>query len=316
MGKFLVTGGAGFIGSHIVEELVKRDNRVRVLDNFSSGKKEHLSPFKDRIDLIEGDIRDISTCARAVKSIDVIFHQAAMTSVPGSVEEPGACNAVNVSGTLNMLMAAREAGVKRLVFASSSSIYGDEPELPNREEELGIPQSPYAVSKRTGEIYCQMYTKLFGFSTVCLRYFNVFGPRQDPKSQYAAAIPIFITRMLEGCRPVVYGDGEQTRDFVYVRNVVEANLLAAHGMDAAGEVMNIASGERITINSLVESIGKILGDRFNPEYAPERPGDIRHSYASITRAGEKLDYRPGVAFEEGLRRTIRWYQEKTGSDNH
>jgi nucleoside-diphosphate-sugar epimerase len=312
MGAYLVTGGAGFIGSHIVEELLQRGSRVRVLDDFSSGKKGNLLSVKDRIDLIEGDIRDISTCARAVKDIDIIFHQAAMTSVPGSVEEPGACNAVNVSGTLNMLMAAREAGVKRMVFASSSSIYGDEPALPNSEDVLGIPQSPYAVSKRTGEIYCQMYTKLFGFSTVCLRYFNVFGPRQDPQSQYAAAIPIFITRMLEGLRPVVYGDGEQTRDFVFVRNVVEANLLASQGEDASGEVMNIAGGERITINSLVESIGRILGTQVDPEYVTERPGDIRHSYASIAKAGEKLNFKTLVAFEEGLRQTIRWYQMKNG----
>lgn len=312
MGGYLVTGGAGFIGSHIVEELLTRGSRLRVLDNFSSGKKENLSRVIDRIDLMEGDIRDISTCARAVKDIDVIFHQAAMTSVPGSVEEPAACNAVNVSGTLNVLMAAKEAGVKRVVFASSSSIYGDEPEVPNREDELGIPQSPYAVSKRTGEIYCQMYTKLFGFETACLRYFNVFGPRQDPRSQYAAAIPIFINQMLHGSSPVIYGDGEQTRDFVFVRNVVEANLLAAQADKAVGQVVNIAGGERITINELVAAIGRILGESISAEYAPERPGDIKHSYACIDKAGEKLHYKPEITFQEGLRQTINWYRETSG----
>ena len=308
MASYLITGGVGFIGSHVVEELLCRGEKVRILDNFSSGREENLRPFRSRIELVKGDIRDISACTRAVKNVEYIIHLAAMTSVPGSVADPVMCNAVNITGTLNVLTAARNEGVKRLVFASSSAVYGEVSRLPNMEDTIGAPLSPYALSKRTGEIYCQMFTRLYGFNTVCLRYFNVFGPRQDPKSQYAAVIPVFITRMLEGKRPVIYGDGEQTRDFSYVRNIVQANISALHSEDAAAEVMNIAGGGRVSINDLVRIIGRILELDMVPKYAPPRPGDIEHSYACMDKAEEKMGFRPCVEFEDGLRLTIQWYR--------
>jgi len=306
----LVTGGAGFIGSHLAEELVRRGCDVRILDNFSTGKGENLASFRASIELVEGDIRDLRTCRAAVRGVDYVFHEAALASVPLSVEDPFQTNDINVGGTLNMLWAAKEGGVKRLVFASSTSIYGDNPDLPKREEMSGVPLSPYALSKWVGEKYCQSFSQVYGIPTVGLRYFNVYGPRQDPKSQYAAAIPIFITRMLAGARPVIYGDGEQTRDFVYVRDVVAANILAAETEGVSGRVFNIASGESYSVNALVRMINEVAGTSVEPEYAPERLGDIRHSSADIRRAGEELRFRPIYDFRKGLDETLTWYRTK------
>jgi len=306
----LVTGGAGFIGSHLAEELVRRGCNVRILDNFSTGKRENLASFRASIELVEGDIRDLGTCRAAVRGVDYVFHEAALASVPLSVEDPFQTNDINVGGTLNMLWAAKEGGVKRLVFASSTSIYGDNPDLPKREEMSGVPLSPYALSKWVGEKYCQSFSQVYGIPTVGLRYFNVYGPRQDPKSQYAAAIPIFITRMLAGARPVIYGDGEQTRDFVYVRDVVAANILAAETEGVSGRVFNIASGESYSVNALVRMINEVAGTSVEPEYAPERLGDIRHSSADIRKAGEELRFRPGCDFRKGLDETLTWYRTK------
>jgi len=306
----LVTGGAGFIGSHLAEELVRRGCDVRILDNFSTGKRENLASFRASIELVEGDIRDLGTCRAAVRGVDYVFHEAALASVPLSVEDPFQTNDINVGGTLNMLWAAKEGGVKRLVFASSTSIYGDNPDLPKREEMSGVPLSPYALSKWVGEKYCQSFSQVYGIPTVGLRYFNVYGPRQDPKSQYAAAIPIFITRMLAGARPVIYGDGEQTRDFVYVRDVVAANILAAETEGVSGRVFNIASGESYSVNALVRMINEVAGTSVEPEYAPERLGDIRHSSADIRRAGEELRFRPIYDFRKGLDETLTWYRTK------
>lgn len=306
----LVTGGAGFIGSHIAEELVSRGERVRVVDNFLTGRKVNIAPFEDKIDFIEGDIRDAALCRSVVKGVDFVLHQAALPSVPRSVENPSLTNEINVTGTLNLLAAARDEGVRSFVFASSSSVYGDDPRLPKEEEMGGMPLSPYAVSKLTGEKYCQVFHHLYGFSTVCLRYFNVFGPRQDPTSQYAAAVPIFITRIMSGKAPVIFGDGTQSRDFTYVRNVVEANILASQSEKAAGQVINIACGDRITVLSLIERISAILERNISPVHEAERTGDIKHSFAAIAKAERILDYRPVVSFEEGLDRTIAWYKQQ------
>jgi UDP-N-acetylglucosamine/UDP-N-acetyl-alpha-D-glucosaminouronate 4-epimerase len=309
----LVTGGAGFIGSHLAEELLRRGFRVRILDDFSTGKRENLAGFRDAIDLVEGDVRDLRTCRSAVQGMDYVFHEAALASVPLSVENPFLTDDINVGGTLNMLWAGKEAGIKRLVFASSTSIYGDNAELPKREEMSGVPLSPYALSKWIGEKYCQSFSLIYGIPTVGLRYFNVFGPRQDPKSQYAAAIPIFITKMLAGERPVIYGDGEQTRDFVFVKDVVEANILAAGAEDASGRVFNIASGESFSVNELVRTINEVLGTSIEPVRAPERPGDIRHSSADIHGAEAALHFKPGTGFRRGLQLTLAWHKEQRRS---
>lgn len=310
MSRYLVTGGAGFIGSHLVEALVQRGESVRVLDNFLTGKRENLAPFLDRIELVEGDLRDPDACARSTEGVDYILHQGALPSVPRSVADPFTTDAINVRGTLNLLWAAVRAKVKRLTFASSSSVYGDEAGLPKREGTEGKPLSPYAVSKFAGEKYLQVFNQTFGLETVSLRYFNVFGPRQDPASQYAAAVPLFITRILRGEAPTVFGDGEQSRDFTYVANVVEANLLACTAAGAPGGVFNIACADRITVNRLIEKINRILGASVAPVHVDPRPGDIRHSFADISAAGRALGYRPMVEFEEGLRRTIAWYKER------
>jgi nucleoside-diphosphate-sugar epimerase len=307
---YLVTGGAGFIGSHLVETLLQRGQRVRVLDNFLTGKRENLAPFLDRIELVEGDLRDLDACARSVEGVDYVLHQAALPSVPRSVADPFTTDEINVRGTLNILWSASRAKVRRLTFASSSSVYGDEPGLPKREGVEGKPLSPYAVSKFVGEKYLQVFTQTYGLETVSLRYFNVFGPRQDPASQYAAAVPLFITRILRGEAPTVFGDGEQSRDFTFVANVVEANLLACTAAGAAGGVFNIACADRITVNFLIEKINHLLGKSIGPIYADPRPGDIKHSFADISAAGRGLGYRPVVGFEEGLKRTITWYQER------
>ncbi len=313
MSHYLVTGGAGFIGSHLVETLLQRGQRVRVLDNFLTGKRENLAPFLDRIELVEGDLRDLDACARSVEGIDYVLHQAALPSVPRSVADPFTTDEINVRGTLNILWAASRAKVRRLTFASSSSVYGDEPGLPKREGVEGKPLSPYAVSKFVGEKYLQVFTQTYGLETVSLRYFNVFGPRQDPASQYAAAVPLFITRILRGEAPTVFGDGEQSRDFTFVANVVEANLLACTAAGAVGGVFNIACADRITVNILIEKINRLLGKSISPIYADPRPGDIKHSFADISAAGCGLGYHPVVEFEEGLKRTIAWYQEREGT---
>jgi nucleoside-diphosphate-sugar epimerase len=310
MSTYLVTGGAGFIGSHIVEGLVERGEKVRVLDNLSSGRKDNLAPFIGRIEFLEGDIRDLETCRRAVLGVDHVLHQAAVASVALSVEDPLLTNAVNVTGTLNLLVAAREAGAKSFVLASSSAVYGDDRAPAKVEGREGKPQSPYGVSKLVGEKYAQAFHALHGMKTVALRYFNVFGPRQDPSSQYAAVIPQFITRILAGEKPVIYGDGEQTRDFVYVKNIVEANLLAAVSGGGAGEAVNIACGEKLTVNALLRAVNGALGSAVEAVRAEPRPGDIKHSTADIGKARRTIGYEPKVPFLEGLRETIAWYRER------
>ncbi len=309
MDKYLVTGGAGFIGSHISEELVKKGHSVRILDNFSTGKKDNIAPFLNGIELIKADIRDFEACRRAVEGVDCVLHHAALTSVPLSIEDPLSTNEVNITGTLNLLLASRETKIKRFVFASSAAVYGDDPRLPKEESMEGVPLSPYAASKQVGETYCQVFFQLYKIPTVRLRYFNIFGPRQDPSSQYASVIPNFIGKMIKGENPVIFGDGEQSRDFLYVSNVVEANILASKSSEASGGVFNIAAGEKITINSLVDNLNEVLDKGIKPSYSEPRPGDIKLSFADISRARKMLKYEPSVSFSEGLRETVRWYEE-------
>lgn len=309
----LVTGGAGFIGSHLAEALVRQGHRVRVLDNFSSGKEENLSTIGDRIEVIRGDIRDPGAVARAVEGMAWVFHQAAAASVPRSVEDPRGVNDTNVAGTLNVLLASREAGVGRVIYAASSSAYGESLKLPKHE---GMPtdvRSPYAASKVAGEDYCKAFYRVYGLETVSLRYFNVFGPRQDPDSPYAAVIPLFITALLDGREPQIYGDGEQTRDFTYVTNAVEANLLAAEAERVPGTVINIACGRRYSLNDLLERLARITGVTVEPVRVPPRPGDVLHSKADISAARHLLGYEPVVSFEEGLERTVAWHRARGGS---
>jgi len=305
--KYLVTGGAGFIGSNIVGELLKRNETVRILDNFSTGKRENLSQYMDTIDLIEGDIRSYHIVAEAVDGMDIILHQAALPSVPRSIKDPITSDEVNVGGTLNILEAARDAKVKRIVYASSSSIYGDSVELPKHEDMIPNPLSPYTVSKLAAENYCRVFSRIYNVETVCLRYFNVFGPRQDPNSQYSAVIPKFIQTMLNDKAPVIYGDGTQTRDFTYVANVVEANLLAATAECDSGIVLNCACNERTELNRLVFELNALLGKDIKPVYVESRPGDVMHSFASVEKAKNAIKYVPGVNFKDGLRRTVEWY---------
>lgn len=308
---YLVTGGAGFIGSHIVEELVRRGEKVKVLDNFITGKRENIAAFLDMIELIEGDIRDFKTCRQALDGVDYVLHQAALPSVPRSIEDPLLTNEINVKGTLNLLLTAHEAKVKRFVFASSSSVYGDDPQLPKKEGSEGMPLSPYAASKFVGEKYCQVFSEIYGLETISLRYFNIFGPRQDPFSQYAAAIPLFITKILTNESPEIFGDGEQSRDFTYVANVVEANLRAVEAPpQAVGGVFNIACGERTTVNALAKEINKLVGISRGPIYAEPRPGDIKHSFADISQARKVLGFEPAVSFRQGLKKTVAWYKKR------
>ncbi len=311
--SYLVTGGAGFIGSHIVQTLVGRGAAVRVLDNFLTGKRENLAPFRDKIELVEGDLRNPEDCRTAARGVESVLHLGAVPSVPRSVEDPRTTNDVNVGGTLNMLIAARDAGARSFVLASSSSVYGDDPVMPKVEGREGVPLSPYAVSKLAGEKYCQTFYKLFGLRAVSLRYFNVFGPRQDPASQYAAAVPLFVTRALRNEPPTIFGDGEQSRDFTYIDNVVAANLLAAASPRVTCEVMNVACGDPITVNALAATILEVVGSPAVPVHVPERKGDIRHSYADISRARAVLGFAPSVGFQEGLRRTIAWYRERSSA---
>ena len=306
---YLVTGGAGFIGSHLVEKLVGDNARVRVLDNFTTGKRENIAPFLDRMELIEGDIADPDICRRACDGVEVVFHQAAMPSVPKSVEDPVTSHRTNIDGTFNLLVAARDAGVRRFVYAASSSAYGETETLPKIESILPDPLSPYGVQKLTGEQYCTVFAKCYGLSALSLRYFNVFGPRQDPKSQYAAAIPAFITAILRDEAPLVYGDGEQTRDFTHIDNVVHANMLAARADKTQGEVINAACGERITINEVIAEINRVLGKQVKSKHVDERAGDIKHSWADIGLAERLIGFKPLVSFADGLRSVIDWYKE-------
>ena len=305
--KYLVTGGGGFIGSNIVEELLHQGHEVRVLDNFSTGKRENIRPFLSDIELIEGDIRSYHVTDRAVRGIEVILHQAALPSVPRSIADPITSNEVNVVGTLNILEAGRTHGVRRIVYASSSSVYGDNPVLPKVETMTPRPLSPYAVSKLAGEHYCRIFYELYGMETVALRYFNVFGPRQDPDSQYSAVIPKFITAMMRGDAPVIFGNGDQSRDFTYVSNVVQANMLASTKQNAIGKAMNCATRGQISLNDLVGKINIIMGTSIMPVYAQSRKGDIVHSYADIELIRESADYSPLVDFECGLLKTVQYY---------
>lgn len=309
MANYLVTGGAGFIGSHLAAELVRRGHRVRVLDNFSTGRRENLAEVAHRIELVEGDLRKPADCRRACAGMEVVFHQGAIPSVPKSVENPVASHEANIDGTFHLLEAARAAGCRRVVYAASSSAYGDVPTLPKREDQRPLPLSPYGVQKLAGELYLRAYFECFGLETISLRYFNVFGPRQDPQSQYAAAIPAFVTAILAGRPPTIYGDGEQTRDFTYIDNVVHANCLAADAPRTAGQVVNVACGESISLNRIVARINEHLGTNIRPIYAPMRAGDVRHSLADIGLAREVIGYRPQVSFDEGLRRAIDWYRD-------
>jgi len=308
MATYLVTGGAGFIGSNIVDELLRRGQRVRVLDNFATGREENVADFVTRVEMIRADVRDEDAVDAAVKGVDYVLHQAALASVPRSIADPAANNQVNAQGTLNVLMAARKHGVKRVVYASSSSIYGDSQELPKVEGMIPNPKSPYAVAKLAAEYYCRVYGELHGLPTVSLRYFNVFGPRQDPGSQYSAVIPLFVKALLEGQSPHIYGDGEQSRDFTYVSNVVDANLLACEADVTGARVYNIACGGRYTLNQLFAALRERIGSSVSPVYGATRPGDVKHSMAGIDRIQRELGYKVGVSFEEGIDRTVQWYQ--------
>jgi len=305
---YLVTGGAGFIGSHIAEALLIRGERVRVLDNLITGKRENIVHLRDRLEFIEGDIRNYEQTRRAVEGVHVVFHEAAVPSVPRSVDEPLLNHDCNVNGTFNVLLAARDAGVKRVVYAASSSAYGETEVLPKQEAMLPTPLSPYAAAKLFGEYYCQVFTRVYGLETACLRYFNVFGPRQDPSSPYSGVISKFVTALLCGETPVIYGDGEQSRDFTYIDNVVDANLRAAEAPGAVGQVMNLGIGQRITLNDLLAELQKILGTNLTPRYEAPRAGDVRHSLADISEAQQLLGYEPRVMLAEGLRYTVEWYR--------
>jgi nucleoside-diphosphate-sugar epimerase len=302
--KVLITGGAGFIGSHLVERLLADGHEVRVVDNFSTGRRENLLELSHDVEVVEGDIQSYERAHTAVRGCEVVFHQAALPSVPRSVQDPLTTNASNVIGTLNVLLAARDSGVRRVVFASSSSVYGANAGLPKKEDQRPIPVSPYAVGKLAAEGYCHSFWEVYELETVALRYFNTFGPRQDPLSQYAAVIPKFVTVFVTGGTPVVFGDGEQSRDFTYVENVVEANLLAASAPGVAGNVFNIATGLSLTLNELLERLRELTGRDVEAQYVEARPGEVRHSRADVAAARNELGYRPTVSFEEGLERTV------------
>ncbi|MHC4165037.1 MAG: SDR family oxidoreductase [Planctomycetota bacterium] len=309
----LVTGGAGFIGSHLVERLVADGWSVRVLDDFSSGREEHLVHVAGQVDVVRGDVRDARAVDAAVRGAEVVFHQAAIPSVPLSIAEPIRTQAVNVEGTLRVLEAARRAGTRRVIYAASCAVYGDAPELPKRETLPPHPLSPYALQKYAGEAYCRLYAELRGLETMALRYFNVYGPRQDPKGDYAAVIPRFITACLAGAAPRIYGDGEQTRDFVMVDDVVRASLLAADAARASAAVCNVASGRRTRLNELLDLVRAHTGAEVEARYDPPRPGDVRDSVACLDRARDLLGYAPGVDLDEGLRRTVESFKAKGGA---
>jgi UDP-glucose 4-epimerase len=310
MSKYLVTGGAGFIGSHIATALVERGDRVRVLDNLCTGKRENLAHLAGKVELIEGDLEDRAAVEKALDGVEVVFHQAALASVPRSVAAPLDTNAACVTGTVNLLDAARQAKVKRLVYAGSSSIYGDRAGKGTAKSETDLPDpiSPYAAAKAAGELYCQAFCATYGLPTVTVRYFNVFGPRQDPNSEYSAVIPKFVMKMLAGERPTIFGDGKQSRDFTYVANVVEGNLRAASAANAPGKTFNIACGESLDLLQLVAAINRVLGTKIEPIFDPPRAGDVRDSLADISQAKTVLGYNPVVDFDEGLRRSIDYYR--------
>lgn len=312
--RVLVTGGAGFIGSHLARRLVGEGHEVRVIDNFSTGSRANLAAIADSIELIEGDVQSYERIHNAVNGCEVVFHEAALPSVPRSIQDPLTSNAVNVIGTLNLLLASRDSGVRRVVFASSSSIYGSDLTLPKQEDRAPQPIAPYAVAKLASEGYCRSFSRVYGLETVALRYFNVFGPQQDPLSQYAAVIPKFITALLEGRPPTVNGDGEQSRDFTYIDNVVDANLLAASAPDVSGHTFNVACGDRISLNRLLDDLRQIIGSEVEASYVEARPGDVKHSLADISKAEEMLGYRPAVDFSEGLERTVSYLQEQAKDD--
>jgi nucleoside-diphosphate-sugar epimerase len=306
--RYVVTGGAGFIGSNTVDELVKRGHSVVVLDDLSAGKEENLAEIRNKITFIKGSITEMEVVRKAMHEANYVLHLAARTSVPRSVKDPIESNRINIDGTLNVLVAARDAKVKRVVFAASSSAYGETPTLPKVETMQPMPISPYGVTKFVGELYLQTFGRCYGLDNVSLRYFNVFGPRQDPSSPYSGVLAKFCTAFLEETQPVVFGDGEQTRDFTYVENAVQANLLACEAPDVSGHVFNVGVGGRVSLNQVIEVLGKISGSRIEAKYEPPRDGDIRDSQADITQARTLLGYEPQVSFEEGLRRTFEWYR--------
>lgn len=309
MDRFLITGGAGFIGSNITDHLLEKGHSVRVIDNLFTGKKDNLTNAltSGRCEFIEGDIRDLDTVRRACRDVDFVLHEAAIPSVPRSIDDPISSNDVNINGTLNVLKASVENKIKRVVYAASSSAYGNTASLPKREDMPPSPLSPYAVSKLTGEYYCKVFTTVYGLETVSLRYFNIFGQRQDPHSTYAAVIPRFITAMLRNESPLVYGDGEQSRDFTYIENVIRANIAACYAPDAAGKLMNIACGTRFTLNNLLTTLEEIMNKKANPKYLDNKKGDVRHSQADISMASRSIGYQVAVDFREGLRRTVDYF---------
>jgi nucleoside-diphosphate-sugar epimerase len=309
MSTYLVTGGAGFIGSHLAEELVRRGEHVRVVDSLITGKRRNLAHLP-QVEFLEGDLAELAVAQRAVERVDYVLHQAAIPSVPRSVSDPITSNRANIDATLNVLVAARDAGVKRVVYAGSSSAYGDTPTLPKHEEMPTSPLSPYALQKLVGEQYLKMFTRLYGLDTVTIRYFNVFGPRQDPSSPYSGVISLFISALVEGRRPTIYGDGGQTRDFTYVANVVDGVLRACHAAEIAGEMMNVATGGRISLNDLLATLADLVGTRTEAIYAEPRAGDVRDSQADVSRARRLTGYEPTVGLREGLERTLAWYRSE------
>ena len=312
MAFYLVTGGAGFIGSHLAEELTRRGERVRVVDSLVTGHRKNLAHLP-RVEFIQGDLAEFAVAKRAMLEIDYVLHQAAIPSVPRSVDDPITSNRANVDGSLNLLVAARDARVKRVVYAGSSSAYGNTATLPKREDMPTNPLSPYALQKLVAEQYMQMFTTLYGLETVTIRYFNVFGPRQDPSSAYSGVISVFAKALLENKAPTIYGDGEQTRDFTYVANVVDGVLRATKAPGASGQVFNVATESRISLNELFRTMRRLVGSEINPKYAPARAGDVRDSQADITRARTILGYKPIISFEEGLRQTLEWYRTEAAA---
>jgi len=314
MAKYLITGVAGFIGSSLARALLERGEQVRGVDNFATGKRDNLAPILDRIEFREADVLDAKAMAEACRGVNYVFHEAAIPSVPKSVVDPWGSNQANVDGTVNLLLAARDAKVQRVVYAASSSAYGDTPTLPKHEEMIPNPISPYAVAKLASEYYMTSFYRCYGLETVSLRYFNIFGPRQDAASQYSGVLAKFITQMLQGEQPTIFGDGEQSRDFTYIDNTVEANLLAcqAKAADVAGRVFNVATGRRITLNETFQVLKQLTNYSGSVKYGPERAGDVKHSLADISRAAKQFGYQPKVNFEEGLQRTVAWYRESTG----